>query len=93
MVILTEGTNSSRLNWKLKSVHAYVYKILYFTNNKLIVLFFYRKELGNAMIMKENVPNYKDESTKNTDNQSIVVNILFMFNVLSRRLNSVNLHK
>lgn len=44
--------------------------------------------------MKENVPSYKDESTKVTDNQSIIeVNILFMFNAVSRHLNSVhNLH-
>jgi len=40
--------------------------------------------------MKENVPSYKDESTKVTDNQSTEVNILFMFNAVSRRLNSVN---
>jgi len=40
--------------------------------------------------MKENVPSHKDESTKITDNQSTVVNILFTFNAVSRRLNSVN---
>jgi len=66
------------------------YDILQMITNCII---FYRKELGKAKKMKENVPSYKDESTKITDNQSTVVNILFLFSAVSRRRNSVNLRE
>ncbi|CAI6377398.1 unnamed protein product [Macrosiphum euphorbiae] len=45
-----------------------------------------KKELGNAMTMKENVPNYKDESTKNTDNQPIVQPKLFHGNLKAHQI-------
>jgi len=41
------------------------------------IMFFFRKELGKAKKMKENVPKSKDKLSKITNSQSIEVNNIY----------------